>query len=586
MPTDQAMLDEAISAARGGEKVRARDLLTRLLRIDKDHPEHWLWMSAVVESRQEQIYCLQNLLRVDPDSVVARRGLIMMGALQADPKDIKPVPPHRRQAWTTAELELERPRGWKALMANPVTRITIYLTAGILALSLITLGAVGLGALPPTPTPNFSQTAAAVGAVVTLTPTRTPSATITPAFPTETPTPGAPTPLWFFLDATYTPTPLYVDTPHPETQAFRLGMNARTQEDWEAVIEYMGQALEIAVDAADPHYYLGDAYLQLGQFEQALEAFDQALLVDNRFGAAYLGRALATLALYPNADVIETFEDAVEFAPDFPLVYLERARYFIRLENYTAADSDLEEAARLAPESPLLPYLRAVMAHDQGDFETALELADRAHAADFTHLPTYLLLGEVHLALDDPLEAREWLITYLRYNMDDLRGLNLLALSYFGTGDFPEALDIFDRLIADGVANARTYYGRGISYLEVGDPAAALSDLNQATRLQRNDFEINIALGRALLDLGDPGDAYVQFDNTFALIQTDRQRAFAHFYRGLALKVIVENGDESSAPAAVRDLQAAIDLAELLPEELVEAAQEMLAELEPPGPPP
>jgi tetratricopeptide (TPR) repeat protein len=170
--------------------------------------------------------------------------------------------------------------------------------------------------------------------------------------------------------------------------------------------------------------------------------------------------------------------------------------------------------------------------------------------------------------------------------MDDLTGLNLLALSYSGTGDFADALEIFDSLIAAGAADARTYYGRGIAHLELGAPEAALSDLNQATRLQRNDFEINLALGRALLALGDPGDAYVQFDNTFSLVSTDRELAYAHFYRGLALKFIVDNGDESSAPAAVRDLEAALVLSEFLPAELVDQAEALLAALSPTPPAP
>lgn len=580
MPTDQAMLDEAISAARAGDKIRARDLLTRLLRIDKDYPEHWLWMSAVVETRQEQIYCLQNLLRVDPESVVARRGLIMMGALEAKPKDVNPVPPHRRQAWSTAELELERPRGLKALMANSFLKAAVYLTAGILAIALIAAGVVGLaGRLPAPPTPNFAQTAAAVGSVITLTPTLTPTATETPEFPTETPTPNAATPLAFYLDATYTPTPLFVDTPHPETQAFRLGLTARLRGDWDAVIDYMGQALEIAPAAADVYYYLGDAYLQLDDPGPALDAFEQALLIDPSFGAAHLGKALAQLALNPAEDVTGDFQAAVEFAPDFDLVYLERARYYVSAGNYTAAAADLDQAAALNPESPLIPYLRAIIFQAQGDFDAALEFASRAHAGDFTHLPTYLLIGEIHLSMDDPISARTWLETYVRYRENDPAGLNPLARSYSGTGEYGKALEIYDSLIQNGLADAGTYYGRGLAHLELGQPQAALSDLNQATRLRRNDFDINLALGRALLDLDDPGDAYVQFDNTFALAETDRQLAFIHFYRGLALNVIVENGDASSAPAAVRDLKAALILSEHLPPGLVAAAETMLAEL-------
>ena len=137
MPTDEAMLNEAILAARSGDKVRARDLLTRLLKIDKTVPEHWLWMSAVVESRREQIYCLQNLLKVDPGNVVARRGLAMMGEIDIDPEEVEPVEPVRKKAWSVEALEIARPRGWKAVMAEPTMRSIVYLAGATLVFVLV-----------------------------------------------------------------------------------------------------------------------------------------------------------------------------------------------------------------------------------------------------------------------------------------------------------------------------------------------------------------------------------------------------------------------------------------------------------------
>ncbi len=64
MPED-VMLQEAVEAIRQGQRGRARDLLTRLLRADSSNAQYWLWMSSVVETPKEQIYCLQSILKVD-----------------------------------------------------------------------------------------------------------------------------------------------------------------------------------------------------------------------------------------------------------------------------------------------------------------------------------------------------------------------------------------------------------------------------------------------------------------------------------------------------------------------------------------
>lgn len=581
MPTDEAMLQEAISAARSGDKVRSRDLLARLLQIDRDHPEHWLWMSAVVETRQEQVYCLQNLRRLDPDNVIARRGLILMGELEPEAKEVQPVPPQRKIPWTVTELELSRPTGWQALRNHPVARAVFYIAATALTIGLIAAGIRGFNvARPPTPTPDFQATSLAVGVVITLTPTNTASPTETPLFVTTTPTPSRPTPLALLLEATYTPTPRYVDTPHPQTEAFRLGIVALNRQNWEGMADFMQQTIDLEPDSADAYYYLGLALMEMGEFSRALEAFTTASQMDNLFGPAYLGRALARLALDPDTDVSRDFQNAVTRSSDFGLVYIERARYLIARDQHAEAESDLNTADALLAGSPEVPYLRALSAYLQGDYDTARAQAEEALARDQTALRNYRLLGEIEYAAENPAAAAEWLTTYVRYAPDDVDMLNLLAQALAQSGQLEQALGIFDQLLEDKAFNADVLLGRGLAYLASGDPDAALADLNRANRLRRNDFDIMLALGRALIEADDPGDAYIQFNQTLTLASTDAQQALLYYYRGLALSMLVERGDNSSRPAALRDLRNAENLSDQLPEELAAQIPSLIAALD------
>ena len=84
MPED-VMLQQAMDALRNGQRSRSRDLLTRLLRVDQNNPQYWLWLSAAVETPKEQIFCLQSAFRLDPDNPTIRQGLTLLGALLADP---------------------------------------------------------------------------------------------------------------------------------------------------------------------------------------------------------------------------------------------------------------------------------------------------------------------------------------------------------------------------------------------------------------------------------------------------------------------------------------------------------------------
>ena len=76
---ENTMLREAMDALRLGDRVRARDLLTRLLKTDQKNPKYWLWLSVAVDTQNERIYCLQMVLKADPQNSAAKRGLILLG---------------------------------------------------------------------------------------------------------------------------------------------------------------------------------------------------------------------------------------------------------------------------------------------------------------------------------------------------------------------------------------------------------------------------------------------------------------------------------------------------------------------------
>ncbi len=79
-----ALLRAGVAAARSGQRERARDLLIRALRQDPRSAAGWLWLSGVVDRPDEQRYCLERVLALDPDNQAARRGLALLRRQEAD----------------------------------------------------------------------------------------------------------------------------------------------------------------------------------------------------------------------------------------------------------------------------------------------------------------------------------------------------------------------------------------------------------------------------------------------------------------------------------------------------------------------
>jgi hypothetical protein len=66
---------EGIKAMRTGDIVRAQGLLCQALQINPTNVDAWLWLSGAVGSDPERRYCLEQVLALNPEHPVARRGL-------------------------------------------------------------------------------------------------------------------------------------------------------------------------------------------------------------------------------------------------------------------------------------------------------------------------------------------------------------------------------------------------------------------------------------------------------------------------------------------------------------------------------
>lgn len=525
--TDSTMFQEAIDAINQGEKDRARDLLTRLLRTGKDNAEYWLWMSSVVDSSKEQVYCLENVLRLEPENIAAQRGLHLLGKLPAD--DVQPVPLIRRSWEAEIDKDLEELTKFQRVMANPVLRVLVFLGGGIVLTGLILGGFLGTrGVFKPR---------------LTITPiawTSTPTETLrpTPEIQTPTPTPKfspTPEPLWMLLDATYTPVPLYVNTPHPRLEAYRLAMRAFDRGDYGEMVTFLEQTNNEEPDSVDIVYYLGEGYRLQGEYEKALEYYEDALAIDLKFAPAYFSRAILRWTVNPRYDLLPDLNKAIENDPEYIDAYLGRAIYYSAQKDYESALEDLNHAVEIKQTDPRLYIELARIYMVTGEKDLALVNAEIAYELDKTLLEGYLVLANAYLANDRPSDARKKLEVYGLYAPDDPQYLALWGGVLYESGnDYEAALEVLDKAkeINDDLAIVQYYHG--LTALKLGDSNQAVNDLYLARSLEPKNFEFNIWFGIALFEDGRYDDAYRQIGASESLILTDEQAAIFYYYKGKA----------------------------------------------------
>ena len=228
----------------------------------------------------------------------------------------------------------------------------------------------------------------------------------------------------------------------------------------------------------------------------------QRLLVENRYGeagelfkalhekwprdaAALYGAALATFNLGRTAEAEPLVRAAVEI-------------YLAGLADKTAAKQDLlNQRQRVADALVLLAVIQGAQRKDT----EALKSVERAVALAPENFDAQFTLGRALYGVGDSAAAARAFRAALKLRPDDARALFLLATALEGAGDTEAALNAYSELIRRQPQAAEGHLGLGVLLIKRGgvDAEKGIEELRTAVRIDPNQYEAQVTLGRALL---------------------------------------------------------------------------------------
>jgi hypothetical protein len=86
-PTVDQLLDESISAYKQKDHDTAAKLLAQAIKMEANNERAWLWLSGVVATDAERLFCIKRILAINPNNEVAQYGLTLL------PADMRPIQP-------------------------------------------------------------------------------------------------------------------------------------------------------------------------------------------------------------------------------------------------------------------------------------------------------------------------------------------------------------------------------------------------------------------------------------------------------------------------------------------------------------
>ena len=239
-----------------------------------------------------------------------------------------------------------------------------------------------------------------------------------------------------------------------------------------------------------------------GNYEDALEAYESAIDIDRTYLPALLGRGSCLTRLNRKAEALEVYKgilrnDVRNFAAHRMIVriYADERRWRECLEA-------VGELLRLRPNDPAALEMKGDALTNLGRRPEALAAYEEAAALDPKNGNLRQKIEEVRV---------------------DVPGLLSRALIASASGNYTQALSLFDDILEVEPSNVNALIGKAVAYRRSGKPQEAVNCLDLVLGVQPNNASALLNRGNILFAEGDLETALDAFDHLTQLYPNDEE---------------------------------------------------------------
>ncbi len=186
-------------------------------------------------------------------------------------------------------------------------------------------------------------------------------------------------------------------------------------------------------------FNLGAAYQGLKLFEKAIDAYQYALVIDEKFDYAYRNIGDAYIRLRKYKEAIESLERVLELSKPEEVIYEAIGHCYDRLKNYAQARFNYRKASHLNPEESKLFYKIACTYFNEGQWSSASKQLETALKFNRHQYEYNLLMGECKLHLNQLKEAIQYFSNAVRIRPKNIAGWEALIRCLYRSDFFGEA---------------------------------------------------------------------------------------------------------------------------------------------------
>jgi tetratricopeptide (TPR) repeat protein len=261
-------------------------------------------------------------------------------------------------------------------------------------------------------------------------------------------------------------------------------------------------------------FNLAAAYQGIKLYEKAIDAYQYALVIDEKFDYAYRNIGDAYIRLRKYKEAIEALEKVLELSKPEEVIYEAIGHCYDKLKNYAQARFHYRKASHLNPEDSKLYYKVACTYFNEGQWASAVKQLDSALKINKNAHEYNLLMGECKLKLNDFREAVQYLTTAVRIRSRNVSGWEALIRCLYMGEFYTEAKQQVISALSHTNYKAIFYYYQSAILFQMNKPKEALLYLEKGLDTSPKHLKKFIELNPSILQNPQVVDIIAQYKRT------------------------------------------------------------------------
>ena len=236
--------------------------------------------------------------------------------------------------------------------------------------------------------------------------------------------------------------------------------------------------------SANDHLLRGNVLVEAGRHEEALAAYDRAVVLQPSFAKGHYNRGVALHELSRYQETVAAYDRALALEPDYAEALMNRGAALAEQGLYGEALASCDRALVLRPDHPVAHSNRGAVLTLLDRHQEVLAALDRALAS----LPDYaeahdnrgVTLGRLGYR-EEALLEHDWALVL---RPDLARGHYNRGVALYELSRYLEAIAAYDRSLALRPDHPRAHDGRGVALAHLGRHEEALAAHDRALNLR------------------------------------------------------------------------------------------------------